>query len=80
MDRGVVAPQQLKPYPCNNLLNALLVTLHLQEGPDLADGQVLPVAQRDQLVERAKELVGIADNLSLVQCLAGAGYDLGEEV
>ena len=54
--------------------------LHLQEGLDLADGQVLPVAKRDQLVECAKQLVGIAEDLAFVQALACAGNDLGEEV
>lgn len=46
----------------------------------MADGQVLPVTQSDQLVERAKQLVGIAEDLALVQALACAGDDLGEEV
>lgn len=67
-------------YPGNDLLNALFVTLHLEKGLDLADGQVLPVAQSDQLVESAEQLVGILDDLALVQALASAGDDLGKEV
>lgn len=42
------------------------MTLHFQEGPDLADGQVLSVAKRDQFVECAEELVGISDDFPLV--------------
>lgn len=46
-------------YPCNDLLDALLVTLHLQECLDLADGEVLPVAKRDELIEGTEQFVGI---------------------
>lgn len=67
-------------YSCDDLLDALLVRLHLQEGLDLADGQVLPVAQSNQLVEGAEELVGISHDLALIESLAGARDDLGEEV
>lgn len=67
-------------YSGNNLLDALLVTLHLQEGLDLADGQVLPVPQGDQLIEGAEELEGILENLAFLQILAGAGDDLGKEM
>lgn len=67
-------------YPRNNLLDALLVTLHLEEGLDLANGQVLPVAQSNQLVKGAKEFVGILENLPLVQALASAGHNLCEKV
>lgn len=56
------------------------MTLHLQEGPDLADGQVLSVAESNQLVECAEKLVGISDNFSLVQSPAGARHHLGEQV
>lgn len=56
------------------------MTLHLEEGPDLADGQVLAVAEGDNLVKGAEELVCISDNLSLIEGSAGAGNDLGEEV
>ena len=69
-----------RTYPGDDFLNPLLVRLHLEEGLDLADGQVLPVAQGDQLIERAEQLVGIAEDLALVQTLACAGNDLGEEV
>ena len=54
--------------------------LHLQEGLDLAKRQVLPVAQRDQLVKGAEQLVGILDDFPLVQSLARAGDYLREEV
>ncbi len=56
------------------------MTLHLQECLDLADCQVLPVAQRDQLVEGAEQFIGIFEDLSLLQALASVGDHLGEEV
>jgi hypothetical protein len=56
------------------------VTLHLEEGLDLADSQVFPVTEGDQLVEGAKQLVGILEDLPLVQALARASDHLGEEV
>lgn len=65
-------------YPCDDLLDALLMTFHLEEGLDLADGQVLPVAQSDELIEGAKKLVGISQNLPLVQAPTSAGDDLSE--
>jgi hypothetical protein len=56
------------------------VALHLQERLDLADGQILPVSERHQLIEGADEFKGIPEDLPLVEALAGAGDDLGEEV
>lgn len=67
-------------YSGNDLLDALLMTLHLQEGLDLADGEILPIPQGDQLIECAEELEGILENLTFLQILAGAGDDLGEEM
>lgn len=54
--------------------------LHLQEGLDLADGQVLSVAEGDQFVKGAKQFVCISENFSLVEALAGTGDDLSEQV
>jgi hypothetical protein len=56
------------------------MTLHVKEGLDLADGQVLPVAEGDQLIKSAEQLIGIPEDFPLIQALAGAGYDLGKEV
>jgi hypothetical protein len=56
------------------------VTLHLQKSLDLADGEVLPVSERHQLVKGADQLEGIAEDFSFVEALAGAGDDLGEQV
>lgn len=67
-------------YPFNDLLDSLLVTLHLQESLDLRQRQVLPVAQRHQLIECAQQLEGIAGDLPLVQGLANAGGHLGKQV
>jgi hypothetical protein len=56
------------------------MTLHLKEGLDLADGQVLPVPKRHQLVKGAQQFVGILQYLPLVQTLADASDYLGKQV
>lgn len=56
------------------------MAFHLQEGLDLAERQVFSVPEGNKLVKSAEQLVGILHNLSLVQGLAGARHDLGEEV
>lgn len=67
-------------YPRNDLLNALLVALHLQERLDLADGEVLPITKRHHLVKGAEDVKGMSEDLALVQRLAYAADHLGEEV
>lgn len=67
-------------YPGNNFLHTLFMTLHLEEGSDLANRQVFAVAEGDNLVKGAEQLVCILENLSLVQSPAGAGNNLGKEV
>lgn len=54
--------------------------LHFQECPNLADSQVLTVTQGDDLVEGTDKFEGISEDFSLVEALASAGNDLGEEV
>jgi hypothetical protein len=71
---------QRSTYPRNDLLNALLVTLHLEERLDLANRQVLPVPKGNELVEGAKDIEGMLENLALIQALTYAADDLGEEV
>lgn len=56
------------------------MTLHLEEGLDLAEGQVLSVPERDQFVKGAEEIVGIAENFPLIEALACVRHHLGEEV
>lgn len=56
------------------------MTLHLQERPDLGQGQVLPVAQRHQFVKGAEQVERIAQDLPLIQTLADTGGHLGEKV
>lgn len=56
------------------------MTLHLEESLDLADGEVLPVSERHQLVKGTDQFEGIAEDLPFVEALAGAGDDLGEQV
>lgn len=67
-------------YSSNDLLNALLVTFHVEECLDLAHGEVIAVAQRHELVKGAEKLVGILDNFVFVECLACVDDDLGEQV
>lgn len=67
-------------YPRNDLLDALLVALHLQERLDLADGEVLPITKRHHLVKGAEDVKGMSEDLALVQRLAYAADHLGEEV
>lgn len=67
-------------YSCDNFLDALLVRLHFQKGLDLADGQVLPVTEGDELIECAEQFVSIPQDFPLIQALACAGDDLSEEV
>lgn len=56
------------------------MTFHIQERPDLAEGQVFPVAQRHQFIKGAQQLVSIPQDFPLIQTLASACNDLGEEV
>lgn len=72
--------QSASTYTGNDLLYALLVALHLHKRLDLAHGQVLAVALRHQLVERAQQLKGIARDLALVERLAQPCHHLREEV
>lgn len=54
--------------------------LHLEEGLDVADVEVLAVAEGDELVKGAQKFVGIAQDFSLVEGLAGTGDNLSKEV
>lgn len=54
--------------------------LHVEESFDLTQGEVLAVAESDQLIKGTQKLEGIAQNLALVQTSADAGDNLGEEV
>lgn len=56
------------------------MTLHIKEGLDLANGQILAVSQGDEFVKGAEELVGILDDFPLIETLACAGDDLGEQM
>ena len=67
-------------YPRNDLLHSLLMTLHLQEGLDLSERQVLPIPLRHQLIESAQKLKRMLEDFPLVQTLADACHHLGEQV
>lgn len=42
------------------------MTLHLQKSLDLPNIQIFPVAQRDQLIKSAQQLICIPQNLPFV--------------
>ena len=67
-------------YPRNDFLDALLMTLHFKKRLDLTDRQVLPIPKGDELVEGAEDVEGMLKDLALVQALAYAADDLGEQV
>lgn len=56
------------------------MTFHIKEGFDLADGQVLPIAEGDKLVKGTEQFVGILNNFAFVQRLACASHYLCEQV
>jgi hypothetical protein len=56
------------------------MTLHVKEGLDLANGQVLTVAESDKLVKSTEQFVGILEDFALVEALACAGNYLGKQV
>jgi len=66
--------------PGNDLLYPLLMTLHVKKSLDLAECEILSVAQRDQLVKCTEQLERIAKNLPFVQALAYAAYYLCEKM
>lgn len=41
----------MRTYPRYDLLYPFLMAFHLQEGLNLGQGEILPVAQRDELIE-----------------------------
>jgi hypothetical protein len=64
----------------NDFLDALLVRLHVKEGLDLAHGQVLAVAESNDLVKGRQQLKRVLEDLALVERLAYRRDNLGEEV
>ena len=56
------------------------MAFHFKKRLDLAQGQVLPVAQSNKLIKGAEQLVGISKNLPLVQAFADASHNLGKKV
>ena len=53
-------------YAGNDILNLLLVTLHLENTPDLHDVDLFPEAQAHDLVEGTNKLERVFENLALV--------------
>ena len=56
------------------------MTLHVKEGLDLTQGEILPIAQGHKFIESAQEFECIPKNFPLVQTLADAADDLREEM
>lgn len=80
VSRGKCSRLECESYPCNNILYPLLMTLHVQEGLDLAQCKVLAVSQSDQLVKGTEQLECVAQDLPLVQAPAYARDNLSEKV
>lgn len=43
--------KQIWWYPCNDLLNALLMTLHVHKCADLTESKVFPITKSNQLIK-----------------------------
>lgn len=77
--KGLLNPNKVA-YSCDDLLDALLMTLHVKECLDLANGQILAVTKGDELIKSTEQLVGVLNNLALVQALTGASDHLCKQV
>ena len=68
-------------YSGDDLLYPFFVALHFQECFDLADGEIFPVPESNDLVKGAQQFVGILQDFSFVQTtLADTVDNLNEEV
>jgi len=75
-----IGGQDICAYPRYDLLYPLLMTLHHQEGLDLTQRYILPISERDELVECAKQLKRMPQNLSLIQALADTRNNLSKKM
>ena len=57
---------KIRTYPRYDLLYPLFMAFHFEKRLDLAQRQVLPIAQSNKLIKGAEQLVGISKNLPLV--------------
>ena len=71
---------RVRTHPSNDLLDLLLVTLHLQHIPNLREIDLLSVSQAHDLVKRAQQLERILGNLTLLGTPAEVRDDASEEV
>ena len=67
-------------YPCNYLLDLFLVTLHLQNTPNLHQPDLLSIPQTHDLVKRSEQLKRVLQNLSLVRRSTDIRDDASKEV
>ena len=84
MDSGISVDRKMETsggtHSCDDLLNLLFMTLHLQDTPNLSQVHVLPVSERDNLIKRAKNLEGILQNLAFIGAAAEVGDSASKEV
>ena len=68
-------------YPGNDLLNLLLMTLHLEDILDLRQRQILLVPKTDNFIKRTQQFKRIPQNLPFIQrSPTNAADDLREEM
>jgi hypothetical protein len=65
----------------NDLLDSLLVRLHLQGGADVSDTDTFAVSERDDFVECAHEFKGISEDIRLARRgrATGDGESFGDD-
>jgi len=67
-------------HPCNDLLDLLFMTLHLQVVSHLHHVDLLPVPQTHNLVKRLQQLKRILRDLPLLCAPAHIRHNAGEKV
>ena len=67
-------------YPRNDLLDFLLVRLHLEHTPDLHQINVFPITQAHDLVESTQQLKRLSLNLALLDALTQIRHHAGKEM
>jgi len=67
-------------YSGDNLLDLLLVTLHLQNTPHLHQVDLLPVSHAHDLIESTQKFECVLQDFALVRTAAEVRYDTCEEM
>ena len=66
VSRSLHMPEILM-YPGDDLLYSLLMTLHIQEGLDLAQREILPISKGNDFVKSAEKFKCMFEDFSLIQ-------------